>query len=421
MYHLKDTSTEHHIENAIDQPNIEDQERVYLDYAAATPVEPAVLEVMQPYQSELFGNPSAIHQEGVEARRAVETARQEIARTLQVRQNSVIFTSGGTESNNLAISGVIEAQVAAGRPYETQEIITSKLEHPATLKAVAALEKRGVHVSYVPVNSEGVVDLRALRQLLTTQTVLVTVAHINSEIGVVQPTQAIARTLRDWARSHSCVTPLLHVDGAQSPWWSACDVPRLGADVLSLDMGKCGGPKGVGILAYTKQVTALAPVVHGASQEYGLRPGTEPVPLIVGAAKALSLAQIGVEQRVARITQIRDSVYRYLSERIPEAILNGPLGTQRVANNINISLPGYDTEYAAIVLDRKGFAVSTKSACSSGSEGASHVVFAMSGDLSRANATLRFTFGPYTSETDVLRCVDELAVFVNSMQHYRST
>lgn len=381
--------------------------RTYLDYAAATPVLPVVQDAMAPFQSILFGNPSAIHSEGVAAKQAVTTARVSVAQILGVQPAGITFTSGGTESNNLAIMGVVAAARTRGVAYEHMEIITTAIEHPATLRAVEYLAEEGVRVHYVPVNSVGQIELAALASLLSVQTVLVTIAYVNSEIGTIQDLGAIARVIKKHNHDTGAAT-LVHADAAQAPVWLPCELSRHGVDLLSLDAGKFGGPKGVGVLARVKGVE-LRTVAHGGGQEAGLRPGTEPIALVVGASTALSLAQQHWREISERVTVVREYAMTELSRAIPTVVLNGPTGVNRVANNVNISIVGLDSEFAVISLDVAGIACSTKSACSSAGGGASIVVRTISGDVARAQSTLRFTLGPDTGKADIDHLVATLA------------
>lgn len=392
-------------------------ERVYLDHAAATPVHEAVREAMQPYLHEEFGNPGALHQEGRAARAAVDTARTVVATELGIKPAGVVFTSGGTESNNLAIIGYLRTLHAAGRAYSDMAVLTTPLEHPATAATLAAVQAWGVAVREVPVDEYGRVHPATLAAHIDATTVLVTVALINSEIGVLQSTQKLARILR---KQDVTKTPIkLHVDAAQAPLWHTCRLDQLGADLLSLDAGKCGGPKGAGVLALARSQLVQAGVLYGGGQESGLRPGTEAVAQIVGTAEALQQAAVGRAERVTAVTEVRDALLTYIEAMLPEAVINGPIGDGRVANNINLSLPGYDTEFAATVLDQAGFAVSTKSACSSSDSSASAVVLACTDDGARARSTIRITLGPETSVTDGRRCIDVLADHVTTMRPYR--
>lgn len=389
-------------------------QRVYLDYASATPVAPEVMEAMLPYFSEDFGNAGAIHTEGARAKLALQTARGEVAQTLGIKPEGVIFTSGGTESNNLAIEGVIEKLVTDGGSYEELEIISTKLEHPATLRTLDALEKKGMNVVYAPVTGEGHIDMTVFPTLLNEKTVLVTLAYVNSEVGIITRCREVRRALdRYEAAGEGRTNILFHVDAAQAPLWLPCTLSRLGADMLSLDAGKFFGPKGCGVLAFLKGVS-FAPILHGGGQERGLRPGTEPLPLVVGTAKALTLAQTGSQERSEQVSQLRDYFFIELQKYIPEVIINGPLGDARAPNNVHISIPSLDSEYAVVILDTAGISASTKSACSNKGGGASSVVMAITDDVARASSTLRFTLGPDTTKTDIDQTVAVLTKHVNA-------
>ncbi len=373
--------------------------RIYLDYAAATPVAKEVVSAMLPYFSENYGNAGGIHKEGVVAKKVLEEARQQAASILGVQSAGVVFTSGGTESNNLAIRGLVEKMFLAGRAYADMAIITTKLEHPATLKTLDSLAKLGVEIIFAPVTEEGMIDTKSLAGLLSPKVVLVTISYVNSEVGAINRCREVRRIIDAFAVK-SGERPLLHVDAAQAPLWLPCDLPRLGADLLSLDAGKMCGPKGVGILAMQKGV-AIAPITYGGGQEMGLRPGTEPLPLVVGTVAALTLAQNGYENRAVAVAQVRDYMLEQIAKYLPQAVVNGPSGDNRVANNVHVSILGLDSEFAVISLDAKGIACSTKSACSSKGGGASAVVLAMTGDEARATSTLRFTLSPEITEADV--------------------
>ncbi|MFM2339716.1 MAG: hypothetical protein RLZZ360_352 [Candidatus Parcubacteria bacterium] len=387
--------------------------RIYLDYAAATPMTTAAAAAMTRFLSEDFGNPGGIHKEGVTAKRALEEFRTQVARTLEVQESGVVFTSGGTESNNLAIRGVVESLRAAGREYPSMTIVSTKLEHPATLRTLDGLAAEGVTVVYAPVREDGQLDMVTLRTLLDASVVLVTVAYVNSEVGVITDTRAVRRLL-DEVEKKLGTKILLHVDGAQAPLWLPCQLVRIGADLLSLDGGKCGGGKGIGALVMKKGVTVL-PLLRGGGQEMGLRPGTEPVHLVAAFATALLEAQESWQARSETVTLVRDYAIAEIAKRIPTAVLNGPLGSDRVANNIHISIPGIDAEFAVITLDTHGIAASTKSACSSKGGGASAVVLAMTGDEARALSTLRFTLGPDTTTDDIDQMLAVLTVHIQTV------
>jgi cysteine desulfurase len=363
---------------------------------------------MRAVEREGFGNPSAIHAEGRAARQVVESARVEVAHTLGIRPSGVTFVSGGTEANALAIFGHLAACVAAGRSWSDLEVVSTPLEHPSVSVLLEQLRERGVRVRLVSVTDTGLITPKALVGALSPQTTLVTFAYVNSEIGTVQPVGSLVRAVREWSRTPGRSRITVHLDAAQAPLWLPCQLPRLGVDMLSLDGGKCGGPKGSGAVARHGAV-ALAPIMSGGGQEHGLRPGTENVSAIAGFAAALTWAQKDCEGRSARIRLVRDEGVRELLTTVPGAVLNGPTGSDRVANNINISIPGMDTEYATVVLDVSGVAVSTKSACAGAGGGVSAVVEAVTGDPARAAATLRLTLGPESVPADVRLAAQILA------------
>ncbi len=389
---------------------------MYLDWAAATPLLPEAKAAMLPFLSGDFGNPSAIHKEGSVARQAVEGARDKVARTFKVRPEFITFTSGGTEANNIAILGSIKKLVESGSEYCDLEVVTTKIEHPSVSRAFDELESLGVKVKYVAVDETGLINLTALRELLSAKTALVSVSYINSEIGTIQKLHAIKKVLKEAEEVYGN-SILFHVDAAQAPLWVNCQFDTTQADYLALDAAKCCGPKGVGVLVQSRRA-AVSPVTFGGGQEAGLRPGTENVAGVVGAAVALEAAQADWKSRQETISLVRDQAIKYLLAEVPEALINGAFGADRVANNINISLPLYDTEFMAVVLDKHGFAVSTKSACSGAGGGESAVVKEISADPSRAASTLRITSGSDTTLKDLQRLTAVLRKHLDKMSAY---
>ena len=371
--------------------------RIYLDYAAATPVRKEVVKTMMPFWRKDFANPSAIYQEGVEARKAVEEARDIVARTLRVRAENVTFTSGGTESNNLAIVGQVEASRQAGVEYREMEIISTQLEHPSVLNVLKHLEKKGVTVFYAPVDEEGRVISEELKKLLSPRTRLITIAYANSETGVIQDINHIGRIVRTYEKQNN-LSICFHSDACQAALWLPCALDALSLDAMSLDAGKFYGPKGGGVLIHRNKA-CIVNTLYGGSQEGGLRPGTENVPIIIGTAKALDIAQNGHVKRAKKVKKIRDWFIKQL-RKMDSVVLNGS-EAERLANNVNISIPGLDTEYAVIVLDAAGISVSTKSACGGVNGSGSYVVDIMTGDSGRATSTIRFTLGEETKKSDL--------------------
>ncbi len=392
--------------------------RIYLDYASATPIDPKVTQVMSHFASDNFANPSSIHKEGVIAREKIEQARQKIATVLGIRPSGVIFTASGTESNNLAILGHFKYLVEKRScKYSDLEMVTTKIEHPSISTLLPILEELGVTVRYVEVDELGRITPTALTTALTDKTNLVTFAYANSEIGVIQAVLRLSRVVRE-AEKRFGTKILLHLDAAQAPLWLPCKITSLGVDMITLDAGKCYGPKGVGILAFHNEISLL-PIIHGGGQEQGLRPGTESTVGIVGSAEAISLAQADYQKRSISVAKIRDQAILIFKKELPEMVLNGPTGEERLANNINLSLPGFDTEYAVVYLDLNGVSASTKSACAGSGSGESLVVQTISKDTTRSKSTIRFTLGTKTTLDDLKKTTKILKRFCQKMTPYK--
>jgi cysteine desulfurase len=397
--------------------NFGTKKRIYMDYAAATPVRPEIVSLMQPFLSDDFANPGAIHQEGVQAKAAVEDARLEVARTLEVRPEAVYFTASGTESNNLAIAGVIEARRQEGEEYADMEVLTTAIEHPSVIEVLNHYASLGVKVTEVSVGEDGVLDLNDLKNKLSHKTVLITTAFVNSEIGSIAPVRPIVRAVAAYNKEEGAKI-VVHLDAAQAPLWLSCSVSQLGVDIMSLDAGKCYGPKGVGVLALRRGVE-LVPTFFGGGQERGLRPGTENVPLIVGAARAIKLAQDSYKERAEKVSALRDQAIEKLT-KIEEVEVNGS-AAERVANNVNVSIAGVEAEFAAITLDTAGIACSTKSACGSGRGTGSAVVRAITGDDERARTSLRFSFGEGTTAAEIDTLVSILTEHITKTRAFNES
>ena len=387
--------------------------RIYLDHAAATPVRTEVLEAMEPYFKDRFGNPSAVHAEGAVAREAIEEARTSLAHTLRVRASDVTWTGSGTEANNLAIRGLVETLVFEGKTHSDIEIISTKMEHPSILRTLEALEADGVRVRYADVHTDGRINEQSFRECLSATTALVTFAYANSEVGVVQDANKLSRLAKKFARENE-TDIVMHLDASQAPLWLPCQLDALGMDMMTLDAGKCGGPKGVGALVHRKSVR-LAPIMYGGEQERGLRSGTENVAGIVGCAKAIELAQTNWKPRSERVRRLSVRLTEQLEKEIPSAMLNGSR-EHRIANNVNISIPGTDTEYAVVALDAAGIAASTRSACSGMGAGESSTVLAMTRDPVRASSTIRFTLGEETNRKDINATMKALIQHLDMMK-----
>lgn len=384
------------------------RKRVFLDYGATTPVHRHVFKAMQPFFSDAWANPSALYREGVAARKQVEAARSQIASLLHIRPTNILFTSGGTESNNLALLGYIETLHKEGRSYDAMEIITHRAEHPSILEVCAALERRGVSIVYLPFLSTGSLAYQSLKSLFTEKTVLVTFAYVHGDSGIVTDLKKVSRMVRAW-NTETGATVRVHTDASQAPLWVDFALDMLGVDMLTLDAGKFYGPKGVGVLATRGGVT-LTPYHYGGGQEQGIRPGTENVPLIVGCATALLRAQRERSRRDGKVQAIRHQGETYLRERMPRAVIYGA-EVARAAHATLFSLPGYDTEYAVLYLDARGVSISTRSACSVSEGGDLPFVTALGYDSAHSRSTLRITLGEESTLSEYKRCVDILVEF----------
>jgi len=363
--------------------------RIYLDHNATTPVDPAVLEAMLPYFSSDFGNASSIHTFGQRGRAAVETAREHVATLLDARPQEIVFTSGGTESDNHAIFGVVRAHLAT---QAKAHVITTAIEHQAVLNTCQELEKQEVAVTYLPVSGEGLIDLEALRKAIRPETALITVMHANNEIGVVQRLAEIGEI----AAEHDIY---FHTDAVQSVGKIAVDVKACQVDLLSLSGHKICAAKGVGAL-YIKSGTRLQQLLFGGHHQRGFRPGTENVAGIVGLGKAAELARLSLTEDAARISALRDRFEQGLTSRVPDARVKGGT-TSRTPNTSNITFPGIEGEALVIALDLKGLACSTGAACSSGAVEPSHVLTAIGMPASDARASVRFSLGRHTTEAEI--------------------
>ncbi len=376
--------------------------RVYFDHNATTPVDPEVLAAMLSYFSEEFGNASSIHSFGQQTRAAVERARESVAALVGAHPAEIVFTSGGTESDNLAVFGVV-----AAAPGDHKHIITTAIEHHAVLNACQALEQRGIEVTYLPVDREGRVDPDDVRKTIRTETVLITAMHANNELGTRQPIEEIGRIAAE-------ADIYFHSDAVQSAGKIPLDVNRLGVDLLSISGHKLYGPKGVGAL-YVRKGTRLEPLFYGGHHERDRRPGTENVAGIVGLGKAAELAREKLVADASRLAALRDRLQQGLLAQVPHTRANGGRAP-RTPNTTNITFPFIEGEALVIALDLKGVACSTGAACSSGAIEPSHVLTAVGLAPEDARASLRFSLGRENTEEDVELA---LAVIPGVVEHLR--
>ncbi len=365
--------------------------RIYLDFAGATPVDPRVVKEVSQLLERVYGNALAPYEEGLRAKEVCEGARQRIARSFGVRTEEIVFTSGGTESNNLAILGAVRARQESGVALNDMHIITSAIEHASVREPIRMLKARGVEVSEVSVRSDGRVDPKEVVRHLTDKTVLVSIMYANNEIGVIEPIREIAHQVKTHGPKHL----LVHTDLGQAPFFEKLSPHALGVDLMTVDAQKLSGPKGIGAL-YVKHGVLLAPLFYGGGQERGLRPGTHNPPLIAGFAKALELLDMEREDHRNKLKKLQTYLFRRIVDDVPGALINGSQ-EYRLPNNVHISLPGIDTEFLAVKLDQRGIACATKSNCLDG-EVASYVVQALGGAPGESESTLRITFGPDFSQ-----------------------
>jgi len=375
---------------------------IYLDYNATTPIDPTVVEAMEPYLREHFGNPSSDHAFGYRARMAVETAREQLANLLGAEPDEVIFTSSGSEANNLAIKGVAYALRERGN-----HIITSVVEHPAVLGPLKFLERQGYRVTRLPVDSDGCVDPDQAAAAITEQTILISVMHANNEVGTIQP----IHTLAEIAHARGI---LFHSDAAQSIGKLPVDAGKLGADLLTVVGHKFYAPKGVGALI-VKRGTPLEPLIHGAGHESHLRAGTENVPYLVGLGRAAALAEERLPDYHERIALLRDALHRGILEHLPSAVLNGH-PSERLPNTLNLSFPGVNAG-ALLAAIRDRVACSTGSACHAGQAAPSSVLLAMGRDENLASSALRLSLGVPTTAHQIEQVVEEITRAVAAQVH----
>jgi len=375
--------------------------KVYLDYAATTPLRPEVLKVMEPYWIKNFGNPSSIHLWGQEARRAVEEAREKVAQILNCLPEEIYFTGTTTTSDNLAIQGVMRALKNQGKTH----LITSAVEHHAVLDTCKALEKEGFKLTILSVDKYGMVSLKDLEKAVTPQTGLVTIMYANNEVGTIEPIEEMAKKVQSL---------FFHTDVAAAVEYLSLDVKKLGVDLLSLGAHKFHGPKGVGIL-YVKKGTPIFPLTFGGHHEAGLWPGTEAVPLIVGAAKALEIAQRERGKASEKVSKLRDKLIEGVLAKIPDSQLTGH-PQKRLPDIASFVFEGVEGEAILLALSDKGIAASSGSACTSGILEPSHVLSAMGISPELSHGSIRFSLGKETTEEDIDYVLEILPEIINQLR-----
>ena len=357
--------------------------KIYLDNAATTPVRKEVVDAMLPYFTENFGNPSSVYQIAQINKKAIDESRETIAKLIGAQTNEIFFTSGGSEANNWAIKGIAESKKAKGN-----HIITTKVEHHAVLHTCEYLEKHGYEVTYLDVDENGLVCPNAVEAAIKETTILISIMYANNEIGTIMPIKEIGEI----AKKHNVT---LHTDAVQAIGQIKVDVKAENIDLLSLSAHKINGPKGVGVL-YIRRGLKVENLIHGGAQERGRRAGTENVAGVVGLAKAMELAYTDFEEKIVKMTALRDKLIKGLLDAIPYTRLNGHT-TRRLANNANIGVEYVEGESLLLLLDMQGISASSGSACTSGSLDPSHVLLALGIPHERAHGSIRFTLGNQTT------------------------
>lgn len=380
---------------------------IYLDHAAGTPTSNEVLDLMLPYFGSSYGNPSALYSQGRQARYVLEKSRKAVASVLHALPEEIIFTSSGTESNNLALLGTARANKIHGN-----HILISAIEHKAVLEATQQLAKEGFIIERIPVDAFGVVDVRDCIGRVNEKTILISVMYANNEIGTIQPIKELSRALS--VKRKEGIYPIFHTDACQAAGYLSLNVKELDVDLLSLNGSKIYGPKGVGAL-YRKKCVPMQAIIFGGGQEAGLRSGTESLPHIVGFQEALSRVELKKEKEVARIVALRDECLKSLRETLPFFVLNGH-PKERLPNNIHISIPDIEGESMVLMLDALGIAVATGSACSSQDLQVSHVLQAINQDPLLMHGSLRITLGEATTKNECDYFVKALFTVVEKLR-----
>ncbi|MDI6645024.1 MAG: cysteine desulfurase NifS [Methanobacteriaceae archaeon] len=374
----------------------------YMDHSATSPVNPEVLEEMLPYFNQSFGNASTLYALGREARTAMENARKQVASLIGAQPEEIYFTSGGTESDNMAIKGVVSKLKNKGN-----HIITSAIEHPAVLETCKYLEKEGYKVTYLPVYEDGIVKVSDVEEAITSETILITVMHANNEIGTIQPVAEIGALAREKGI-------YFHTDAVQSVGKIPVNVEDMNVDLLSISSHKLYGPKGVGAL-YIRKGVQIQPLIHGGGHERGMRPGTENIPGIVGLGKACQIAEENLEKNMEYVSSLRDQLIEGVLGKIEQSYLNGH-PTKRLPNNANFRFTGIEGESLVLQLDAKGINASTGSACSSKKLEPSHVLMAIGLKEVDAHGSLRISLGTENTPQDIDYTIDAIEEVVERLR-----
>ncbi len=389
------------------------KKRIYLDYASATPVDRNIWRHYQPLpESVIAANPGSLHHEGVLAKHALEAARAKVAQVLSAHPDEIIFTSGATESNTLALIGVTEQFITSGKNYSDLHLIATTLEHPSVLEAVKELERRGVTVSYLIPNEHGVIQPKELREIFSEKIIIISCTYANNEIGTVQPVKEIAKEIRERKKVHPEQVIFFHVDATQAPGYLPLNVLQLHTDFLTLGSTKLYCPRGVGVL-FKKRNVLLKQLHFGGNQEFGLRPGTVPLDLVHRFAHALFYAIVLQEKETVRLNVLRTWFEKKLHELSPEIRISGE-GTTRLPFITHVAIPHIDSELLVLELDAQGIAVSSKSACKADEIGASSIVEHLYKNTDIG--VIRFSYGRQTTKPHLKRAIRALQAVLQKYQ-----
>ena len=377
-------------------PVVKNKKEIYLDHAATTYTDPTVVEAMLPYFTKNYGNPSSLYHKGREANGALNDARRTVAKLINALPENIIFTGGGTESDNMAIYGIARAHETKGK-----HIITTSMEHHAVIHPLEDLQKQGFEVTYLKVDTNGFVKTEDVVKAIRPDTILISIMYANNEVGTIEPIADIGRELLKYRQENKTTFPYFHTDACQAAGAMTLDVEKLHVDLMTVNGSKIYGPKGTGIL-YIRRGVRIKPLIVGGGQERHLRSGTENVPGIMGFAKALEMAQQNCEKESARLLELSIYLWSELQAKIPKLKLNGPqLGENRLPNNLNITFIDVEGEAMLLYLDEYGVMCSTGSACTSESLDPSHVLLAMGLPYEYSHGSLRFTFGHCNTKKDI--------------------
>lgn len=384
-----------------------EKRKIYLDNSATTAVHPEVVKVMKPYFSQIYGNASSFHLFGREAELALTVSRAKAASFINAQPDEIIFTGSGTESDNIAIFGILNAYGKRGH------VITSRVEHHAVLYSCQHLQQQGYDVTFVDVDKDGRVAVEDVIKAIKDETLLISIMHANNEVGTIQPIEEIANALKEINDKRKDKI-YFHTDAVQSAGKLPLDVKKLGVDLLSIAAHKFNGPKGIGVL-YIKKGTNIKPIMFGGHHEGGLRPGTENIPFVVGLTKALNLSVSKMAEHDKHVSVLKEKLKKGVLEKIPEVTVNGCC-KNAVPNILNISFKYIEGESLLAMLDMKGIAASTGSACASGEEGSSHVLAAMCVDPIAAQGAIRFSFGYQNTEEEIDYVLEVLPEIVEKLR-----